>query len=99
MKLHNFTTEIMDIADKNGVTWDVGKDMFMANIINEGDADRPKYYAGADHVKYAELKAHYDELAKSSVDFVAAYQANYTEISRMWREGDRMGITELMKTL
>lgn len=53
MELKNYMNEINAIARANDMPWDVGKDMFVANIQNFG-VDGAPYYAGAD-IDYAPL--------------------------------------------
>lgn len=55
MKLIPYLHEIFDIANANDMPWDVGIDMFLANIRNAGDEDLP-YYEGAEHINYIVLK-------------------------------------------
>ena len=55
MKLIPYLHEIFDIANANDMPWDVGIDMFLANIRNAGDEDLP-YYEGAEHINYIALK-------------------------------------------
>lgn len=54
INLKNFEKEIISIAKANNMSWDIGKDMFIANIQNAGVEGAP-YYAGAD-MDYAALK-------------------------------------------
>lgn len=55
MKLIPYLHEIFDIANANNMPWDIGADMFIANIRNVGDEDLP-YYEGAEHIDYIALK-------------------------------------------
>lgn len=55
MKLIPYLHEIFDIANLNDMPWDVGIDMFLANIRNAGDEDLP-YYEGAEHIDYIAIK-------------------------------------------
>ena len=55
MKLIPYLHEIFDIANANDMPWDVGIDMFLANIRNAGEEDLP-YYEGAEHINYIALK-------------------------------------------
>ena len=55
MKLIPYLHEIFDIANANDMPWDVGIDMFLANIRNAGDEDLP-YYEGAEHINCIVLK-------------------------------------------
>lgn len=55
MKLIDYKNEIIAIAKANDMPWDVGRDMFLANIRNAGDDSLP-HYAGADDVDYLALQ-------------------------------------------
>lgn len=46
-KLNKYVNEIIAIAGANDVSWDVGCNMFLANVKNYDKPDAP-YYAGAD---------------------------------------------------
>lgn len=96
MKLHTYTNEIIEIAKANDVSWDVGKDMFLANIRSAGQQDAPYYYQGAEDVDYAALQPHLEELEKSTEDFMADYRANQTELIRLRREEDYEAVKALM---
>lgn len=54
-KLINYKKEIIAIANKQNVSWDVAARMFLANVRNFGVPELP-YYSGADEVPYAALK-------------------------------------------
>ena len=95
MKLHEYTQEIFNISAANDVSWDVGKDMFLANIRNAGQDGLP-YYHGADGLDYAALKPHYDELVESSVDFGMRVQENYEILTALRREGMEREMMEIM---
>lgn len=62
MELKKYVNEIVDIAKTNDMPWDVGKDMFIANIQNAGEEGLP-YYPGADEVDYAALKPEWEALS------------------------------------
>ena len=55
MDLMEYKEEIIAIARANDVSWDVGRDMFLANIRNAGQDALP-YYEGAEEVDYLALK-------------------------------------------
>ena len=95
MKLHAFVNEIFDIAHANNVSWDVGKDMFLANIRNEGLGALP-HYAGADEVDFAALKPVHNELADSSENFVEIVRENYDEVVALRKDGKRDEIVALI---
>lgn len=62
MELKKYVNEIMDIARENNMPWDVGLDMFIANIQNDGEKGLP-YYAGAEEVNYGGLKPQWEALS------------------------------------
>ena len=96
MKLHTYTNEIIDVAKKNNVSWDIGADMFLANIRNAGDKDLP-HYEGAKGVDYMELKACITELEESKPDFVKAYAKHATEIIGLRKDGDLNAVVKVME--
>lgn len=73
--LKNYKKEIIDIAVENNMPWDVGADMFVANIKNAGHEDLP-YYAGAEEVDYLALQPEWNAMsleqqANAKNDFAA----------------------------
>ena len=62
MELKNYVNEIMDIAGENNMPWDIGLDMFVANMQNAGEEGLP-YYPGAESVDYAALKPEWEKLS------------------------------------
>lgn len=83
MELKKYVNEIMDIASVNEVGWDVGMDMFIANIQNAGEEGLP-YYPGAS-VDYAGLKPEWMEMtlearAEEKNAFCDYVRANMDEI-------------------
>lgn len=54
-KLIEYKKEILAIANKQNVSWDVAARMFLANIRNAGHSGLP-HYSGADEVPYASLQ-------------------------------------------
>ena len=95
MKLHEYTNEILDIAKANDKSFDIGADMFLANVRNAGVVGAP-YYAGAIGVDYAALKPHLEELADSYPDFVSDFRANQTRIAALRREADVEAVKAVM---
>lgn len=83
MNLNTYVNEILDIATANDVSWDVGADMFLANIRNCGDETLP-HYPGA-YVDYVAIKHELDAMAPEDVatmknNFRAWYRAHEKEI-------------------
>lgn len=56
MKLITYKEEIRAISRENNVSWDVARDMFLANVRNAGTEGAP-HYAGADEMDYKALQA------------------------------------------
>ena len=88
MDLKKYVNEIIDIAEANGMGWDIGKDMFLANIRNCGNDARP-YYPGA-YVDYPALKLELDAMTDEQVadmknDFDAWYRENIEAIVKARR--------------
>lgn len=85
MDLKKYVNEIIDIAEANGMGWDIGKDMFLANIRNCGDETKP-HYPGA-YVDYPALKLRLEAMTDEEVtemknDFDYWYRAHIEEIVR-----------------
>ena len=95
MKLHEYTNEIIDIAEANNMSFDIGADMFLANVRNAGEGGAP-YYAGAAGVDYAALKPYHEELTASYPDFLTDFRANQTRIATFRREGDTEAVKAVM---
>lgn len=96
MKLHVYTNEIIDIAKANGMSWDIGANMFIANARNSIDKDLPYYY-GAEDVNFEALYQFADELEESKPDFVRDYRKHEKEIIALRKQGDYAGIVALME--
>lgn len=95
MKLAAYTNEIIAIAKKNNVSWNVAADMFIANVKNAGEKDLP-YYAGADDVDYGALKEYTQEMELSKQAFVEAYQKHNTEIINLRKDKKYNEVVKLM---
>lgn len=85
MNLNTYVNEILDIATANDVSWDVGADMFLANIRNSGDETLP-YYPGA-FSDYAALKPELDVMIDGQVadmknNFRVWYRAHEQDIRK-----------------
>ena len=78
-KLNKYVNEIIAIAGKNDVSWDVGVNMFLANVKNYGKDDMP-YYAGAENLDWSavgtDLAPFTDE---SEADMINTFCADYRE--------------------
>ena len=90
MDLKKYVNEMIDIAEANHMAWDIGLDMFMANIRNCGEEDAP-HYAGA-FVDYPALKLQLEDMTPKQVsemknDFAYWYRAHMDEIIRA-RKGE-----------
>lgn len=96
MTLHTYTNEIIDVATANGMSWDIGADMFLANIRNSGDPDLP-HYEGAEKVDYIALKPHVAELQDTQGKWVRDYHNNNKEIIALRKEGKYDEVTALME--
>ena len=96
MKLHQYTNEIIDIAKKANVTWDIGADMFLVNIKNAGQEGLP-YYAGAKDVDFASLKEYLNELELSKPAFCEAFRKHNTEIINARKDGRYEDVIKIME--
>lgn len=97
MKLHTYVNEILDIAKANNVSWDIGADMFLANIRNFGKADIPFWYKGADQVNYQSLKGSERELELSKPAFAEAYRKHNKEIIALRKNKEFDKVKEIME--
>lgn len=80
----NHIHDFFDIASKNDMPWDIGIDMFLANVRNSNDPKLP-YYEGADKVDYKALKPELEkmsneEIAKEYNEVVKYIRANLKKI-------------------
>ena len=72
--LNTYKTEISAISAANGnVDIGVATDMFLNNIKDAGKEDDQYHYGGADHIDYAALQPHYEELFKGKAAFLEAW--------------------------
>ena len=99
MKLHSYVNEIISIGTENGMGWHEGAAMFLANIRGAAmpEGEKKCFYHGADHVDYAALVPHLEELQASAECFVDDYRANQSEIIRLRKEGKYDEVTALME--
>ena len=79
MELKNYVNEIINIAIANDKPWDVGKDMFIANIQNHGVENAP-YYAGAGNFDYGAIRDEWmalslEEKGDAKIVFIDWYRA------------------------
>lgn len=76
-KLNKYVNEIISIADANDVGWDVGVNMFLANVKNHGGDGLP-HYAGADGLDWAKVGAELAPFtAEDEADMVNTYCEDY----------------------
>lgn len=98
--LNKYVNEIISIAGTNDVGWDVGVNMFLANVKNHGKDGTP-YYKGADELDWAAVGA---ELAPftdaDEADMINTFNADYTahmaEIIDLRKAGDTDGVRAVM---
>ena len=81
-KLNKYVNEIIAIAGANDTIWDVGCNMFLANVKNYDQPDAP-YYKGAD-LDWPEVAA---ELCDFYAGRVAALDREISEQAA--QEGDK----------
>jgi len=77
LNLVEYRDEILAIAMEHAQTWDVARDMFVANVEKGKPIEGQPWYKGADEVDYEALKLEWnamslDEQAKANVDFIKA---------------------------
>lgn len=86
--LKEYVNEIIAIAEANDMSWDIGADMFVANIRNSGDPEMP-YYKGA-FLDYPALKPELEAMTDEAVadmknEFAAWYREHAEEIRKARR--------------
>ena len=86
MELKNYVNEIIDIACANNMSWDIGLDMFVANIQNSDAPENKCYYHGADEVDYAALRPEWMEMEEK-----ARWEARFA--FEKWSREKQEGIT------
>lgn len=80
MKLITYKDEIRAISRANNVSWDVARDMFLANVRNAGIEGAP-HYTGADEVDYMAIQTELPELGTQ------AYADMCNEFNRDFKAG------------
>lgn len=74
--LNQYVNEIIDLAGENDVSWDVGVNLFLANVKNAGKDDAP-YYPGAD-LDWEEVAQELLPLTpEKEADMINTYCADY----------------------
>lgn len=91
MRLLDFVNDIFDIAAANDVSWDVGLDMFLANIQNVVTYPEAPRYAGAETLDYEALSTIYGELytEEQLKEFNDQVRKFYPEICELRKDGKR----------
>ena len=89
-RLNKYVNEIIAIAGANDTTWDVGCNMFLANVKNYDKPDAP-YYKGADldWPDVAKDLAPLDAATEADMlnTFRADYKARMDEVIALRKEG------------
>lgn len=98
--LHRYVNDIIAIAGANDKSWDVGCNMFLANVKNNGNPDAP-HYAGADHLDWSAVAAEIGPFAPSDETdmlrtFAADYRAHMSEVIAARKAGDYTKAIEVM---
>ena len=93
MDLMEYKEEIIAIARANDVSWDVGRDMFLANLENAGVEGAP-HYAGADGLDYTALGKEWgamsaEEQRAQKTMYNEVTRSHYTDLAECRRNGDR----------
>ena len=79
-----FTKEIMQIAAANGVTFDIGINMFIANIEGAKLGNMPRYAGAA--VDYGALVPRLDELRGTTDALNQLHTAHYDQVTKIYNE-------------
>ena len=99
-KLNKYVNEIIAIAGKNNVNWDIGVNMFLSNVKNCGKDDS-FYYVGADGVDWAAAAAEIlpltpEEEADLINTYCADYRAHMDNVIEARKTGDYEKAVEIM---
>lgn len=94
-RLHEYVNEIFDIAATNKVGMGVAKDMFLANIGNNGDHEL-LHYPGAKMTNYFAFKPHLKELEDGQTTYTEAVWRNYEKRCHLHTEGRRDQVKKLV---
>lgn len=91
MRLLDFVNDIFDIAAYEDKSWDVGVDMFFANIRNTTMVDAPFYGDPDTTVDYKALAPHYHVLYTEDQlrEFSDQVHKFYFDICELRKEGKR----------
>lgn len=97
--LNGYVNEIIAIAGTNDVGWDVGVNMFLANVKNHGVEGAP-YYKGADldwGAVAAELGPITPAVEADMINtYCADYRKNMKKVIALRKAGDYEGAKEVM---
>lgn len=98
-KLNGYVNEIIAIAGTNDVSWDVGVNMFLANVKNYGK-EGACYYEGAD-LDWGAVVAELGPITLAAeVDMINTYCADYRKnmkkVIALRKAGDYEGAKEVM---
>ena len=90
--LNKYVNDIIAIAGANDKSWDVGSNMFIANVKNVG-IEGAEYYHGADHLEWAAIAAKLGPITpETEADmlntFAKCYRAHMSEVIAARKVGD-----------
>ena len=83
-RLHDYTNDIYDIADRNRVDAKAATTKFLTNVDRKDN-----YYPGAETVDWEAANAESTNLKKSAFTFYKAIQAKGDEVIALRAEGKR----------
>lgn len=97
--LNGYVNEIIAIAGTNDVSWDVGVNMFLANVKNHGKEGAP-YYEGA-NLDWGDVASELGLITPAvEADMINTYCADYRKnmkkVIALRKAGDYEGAKEVM---
>lgn len=88
MRLHEYSNEVFDISEKNGVDMSVGASMFLRNVYD----GKETYKGSKTAVDWASLKPHYAEFCHSYYSWGQVIWKNRSKIVALIKADDRAGL-------
>lgn len=98
--LNGYVNEIIAIAGTNDVSWDVGVNMFLANVKNYG-VEGASHYEGADYLDWGVVGEKLGNITPAvEADMINTYCADYRKnmkkVIALRKAGDYEGAKEVM---
>ena len=98
-----YLPEILSIARENNVSYRIGLDMFLNNVMDEDEENDQYFYHGADELDYGAIHDAHPEVDNPAMNaaiinnFNTWYRDNKDTIVPMLKSGDIEGLREFGK--